>query len=175
MEAQERSRRVTVCELPDEAERRAAAWDDLVRHLRRVPTDLLVLPEMPFAPWTIFTKRVVDPVVWQQLVADHDAAVSRFGELATEVVLGSRPVEDGGRRLNQSFAWTRSPGVRSSRSKVYLPDAPDGWEATWFRRGTLDPSLLTRSFRGTSDAPAPRSSPRPAPPAGIVAGVLGFR
>jgi N-carbamoylputrescine amidase len=27
--------------------------------------------------------------------------------------------------------------------KVYLPDASDGWEATWFERGTLDPAPLT--------------------------------
>ena len=48
-----------------------------------------------------------------------------------------------GRRLNQAFAWTRAAGIQSSRSKVYLPDAPDGWEATWFARGTLDPAPLT--------------------------------
>ena len=26
---------------------------------------------------------------------------------------------------------------------MYLPDGPDGWEATWFDRGSFDPSLLT--------------------------------
>ena len=135
--------RLTVCELPDETERRAAAWAELILRLRGAPTDLLVLPEMPFVPWTVFTTRVVDPVVWQQALADHDSMVSRFGELAAEVVVGSRPVEHAGRRLNQGFAWTRATGVQSSRSKAYLPDAPDGWEATWFTRGTLDPSPLT--------------------------------
>lgn len=135
--------RLTVCELPDEPERRAAAWAELILHLRGAPTDLLVLPEMPFVPWTVFTTRVVEPTVWRQALADHDAMLSRFGELTTEVVVGSRPVEHAGRRLNQGFAWTRATGVQSSRSKAYLPDAADGWEATWFARGTLDPSLLT--------------------------------
>jgi N-carbamoylputrescine amidase len=135
--------RLTVCELPDEPERRAEAWAHLIRHLRGSPTDLLVLPEMPFVPWKVFTKRAVDPTVWQQTLDDHDALVLRFGELAAEIVVGSRPVEEAGRRLNQGFAWTRATGVQRARSKVYLPDAPDGWEATWFERGTLDPSPLT--------------------------------
>lgn len=47
--------RLTVCELPDEAERREAAWEELSRHLRASPTNLLVLPE----------------------VADHDAMPAR--------------------------------------------------------------------------------------------------
>jgi N-carbamoylputrescine amidase len=135
--------RLTVCELPDEVTRRAPAWTDLIRHLHGFPTDLLVLPEMPFVPWKVFTTRVVDPIVWQQTLADHDAMVSRFGELAAAVIVGSRPVEDAGRRLNQGFTWTRGTGVQPGRSKVYLPDSPDGWEATWFARGTLDPSPLT--------------------------------
>jgi N-carbamoylputrescine amidase len=135
--------RLTVCELPDETERRAIAWAALIRHLDATPTDLLVLPEMPFVPWTIFMTRAVDPSVWQQVVADHDAMLARFGDLAAEVVVGSRPVDHAGRRLNQGFAWSRATGAQGSRSKVYLPDAPDGWEATWFARGTLDPSPLT--------------------------------
>jgi len=37
--------RITVCELPDEAARRDAAWAELVRHLRAHPTDVVVLPD----------------------------------------------------------------------------------------------------------------------------------
>jgi N-carbamoylputrescine amidase len=135
--------RLTVCELPDDGERRTAAWAELVRHLRGSPTDLLVLPEMPFVPWKTFTTRVIDPTVWRQALADHDEMVSQFGELGADVVAGSRPVEQAGRRLNEGFAWTRTAGIQRGRSKVYLPDAPDGWEATWFAPGTLDPSPLT--------------------------------
>lgn len=69
--------RLTVCELPDETERRAVAWAELIIQLRGAPTDILVLPEMPFVPWTVFTTRVVDPAVWQQALADHDSMVSR--------------------------------------------------------------------------------------------------
>src|SRR5439155_6968309 len=123
--------RLTVCELADETKRRGHAWAELTRHLDASPTDILVLPEMPFVEWTAFTSRTFDPKVWQQALIDHDAMVSRFSELRAEVVLASRPVEDAGRRLNQGFAWTRANGYQSSRSKVYLPDGPDGWEATW--------------------------------------------
>ncbi|HZF03066.1 MAG TPA: carbon-nitrogen hydrolase family protein [Patescibacteria group bacterium] len=135
--------RLTVCELPDVAKQRDAAWAELTHHLQTAPTDVLVLPEMPFVDWTVFTKQAVDPAVWKQALADHDAMISRFSELQAAVVLASRPVEHGGRRLNQGFAWTRESGSQSSRSKVYLPNAPDGWEATWFDRGDLDPSPLT--------------------------------
>lgn len=134
--------RLTVCELPDDAERRTVAWAELAEHLRRSPTEILVLPEMPFAPWKTFTTRLIDRAVWDGIVADHDAMLVRFAELSAEVIIGSRPVQEDGRRLNQGFAWTRTAGVRTGRSKVYLPDAPDGWEATWFARGTLDPAPL---------------------------------
>ena len=135
--------RLTVCELPDDDERRTAAWEQLSRHLQASPTDVLVLPEMPFVSWAAFTTRVVDPVGWKQMLTEHDAMLSQFADLGTHIVVGSRPVQEAGRRLNQGFAWTLATGIQRGRSKVYLPDAPDGWEATWFERGTLDPAPVT--------------------------------
>ncbi len=46
--------KITVCELPDEANRMDSAWADLIRYLRARPTDVLVLPEMPFCEWKTF-------------------------------------------------------------------------------------------------------------------------
>ena len=135
--------RLTVCDFPDETKRRETAWSELVGHLQTRPTDVVVLPEMPFVQWAVFTSREVDAGAWKQALAEHDAMIPRFAELRTEVVLSSRPVERAGRRLNQGFAWTRAGGYQGGRSKVYLPDAPDGWEATWFDRGELDPSPLS--------------------------------
>ena len=134
--------RITVCEFPDEAARRAVAWSELVHYLQARPTDVAVLPEMPFVDWTVFRSRTVDLGAWRQAVADHDAMISRLAELRTEVVLSSRPVDHAGRRLNQAFAWTRESGYRGGRSKAYLPDGPEGWEATWFDRGEVDPQPL---------------------------------
>src|SRR5262249_58801745 len=57
--------KITVCELPDEPSRRDAAWAELVRHLRAQPTDVVVLPEMPFCEWEMFRKRTVDLAAWR--------------------------------------------------------------------------------------------------------------
>ena len=57
--------KITVCEFPDEAPRKEAAWMDLARFLHTSPTDVVVLPEMPFCDWQIFMTRTIDPAVWQ--------------------------------------------------------------------------------------------------------------
>ncbi len=127
--------KITVCELPDEANRMDSAWADLIRYLRARPTDVLVLPEMPFCEWKTFRQQSVDPAAWRAIMAAHDAMLPRFVELDAQVVLSSRPVQLANRRLNQAFSWTRESGYRGGRAKFYLPDEPDGWEATWFDRG----------------------------------------
>ena len=124
--------KITVCELPDEAARRNVAWADLVRHLRASPTDIVVLPEMPFCDWKTFTTRTVDPAAWRAALASHDTMMTRLAELQTQMVLASRPVQAQGKRLNQAFCWTRDGAYQGARAKYYLPDEPDGWEATWF-------------------------------------------
>ena len=127
--------KITVCELPDENARRESAWADLVRYLRASPTDVVVLPEMPFCEWEMFRKRSVDLAAWRTAVAAHDAMVMRVAELEARVVLSSRPVELQDKRLNQAFSGTREDGYAGARAKYYLPEEPDGWEAGWFDRG----------------------------------------
>jgi N-carbamoylputrescine amidase len=135
--------RITICELPDETARREAAWADLVDYLRSTPTDVVVMPEMPFCEWDMFRKRQVDTAAWRAAIAAHDEMMTRLGELEARVVLASRPLESRGKRLNQAFAWTREGGYRAARAKYYLPEEPDGWEATWFDRGDPDFPLET--------------------------------
>jgi hypothetical protein len=94
--------RVTVCEFPDEAKRRETAWSELVRYLQSSPTEVVVLPETPFVDWTVFMSRTVDPTVWAQVLAEHDAMIPRLTELGAEVVLSSRPIANGRRRLTES-------------------------------------------------------------------------
>jgi N-carbamoylputrescine amidase len=130
--------KLTVAEFPDEAVHHDGAWADLVGFLRAAPTDVLVLPEMPFVQWSVFTADVVDLAAWRAALASHEAMHARFGELAAGVVLGSYPVERQGERLNQAFVWTRDGGTRGARAKYFLPDEPDGREATWFARGDRD-------------------------------------
>ncbi len=124
-----------MCEWPDAAAERDAAWTALVRFLAASPADLVVLPEMPFAEWRMFTLRTIDVAAWREALDAHDAMIARFAELSAEAVLASRPVEREGKRLNEAFCWTRRGGYRGARAKYYLPEEPDGWEATWFERG----------------------------------------
>lgn len=159
--------RITVCELPDESARRERAWTDLVRYLHASPTDIVVLPEMPFCDWEMFRKRSVDLAAWRAALAAHDTMMTRLGELQTRMVLASRPVEIEGRRLNQGFAWTREDGYRGSRAKFYLPDEPDGWEASWFDRGdrefppeSADSPFLTADVDFSAVDRARRTYPR---------------
>jgi N-carbamoylputrescine amidase len=90
---------------------------------------------MPFCEWKIFQRQSVDLAAWRAALAAHDGMLPRFAELESQFVLSSRPVEVGSSRLNQAFSWSRESGYRGARAKFYLPDEPDGWEATWFDRG----------------------------------------
>ena len=134
--------KITVCELPDETARREAAWAELVRYLRARPTDVVVLPEMPFCEWEMFRKRGVDPTAWRAALAAHDTMTTRFAELDTRLLLSSRPVESQGERLNQAFSWTREGGDRGARAKYYLPEEPDDGK----RPGSI---AVTARFRCT--------------------------
>jgi N-carbamoylputrescine amidase len=133
--------RLTVCELPDEMARMGAAWTGLLRFLTRNPTDIVVLPEMPFCAWQMFMTKRIDRTAWNEAVTAHDIMMPRLAELNAGAVLGSRPIEKQGVRLNEAFCWTRERGYQGARAKHYLPDEPDGRESTWFARGdrTFEP------------------------------------
>ncbi len=126
--------KVTVCDFPDERERKEAAWQTLIAYLSATPSDIVVLPEMPFCYW-VFDGDTVDPTIWRETVEIHDAMIARMAELSAPLVLSSRPVERDGRRLNEAFIWSAAEGYQGIRSKWYLPDAPDGREALWFHQG----------------------------------------
>lgn len=130
--------KLTVCEFPDETQHKEAAWAALVHYLQASPTDVVVLPEMPFADWKTFMTKTIDPIAWRQTLTSHDTMIPRLGELRADIVLASRPIEQQGKHLNQAFVWTREGGYQGAHTKYYLPDEPDGWEATWFDQGDLD-------------------------------------
>lgn len=127
--------KITICEFPDEALRKDAAWAALVHFLRVQPTDVVVLPEMPFCDWQMFKTQTIDLAAWEAALALHDAMIARFGELEASAVLSSRPITSQGKRLNQAFCWTHDSGYQGAHTKYYLPEEPEGWEATWFAQG----------------------------------------
>jgi N-carbamoylputrescine amidase len=126
--------KVTVCELRDDPQGLALDWGELVTYIKTAGSELVLLPEMPFAPWFAHVP-TFDPLVWQASVNAHDHWQERLPELASAMVLGARPVTLGERRLNEGFAWTPEQGYRPAHYKYYLPDEPGYWEASWYQRG----------------------------------------
>ena len=123
--------RVTVCQWPDSQTAIAAAWTELVEHVKNYSSELVVLPEMPFYPW-IATARKFDPAQWSASVEAHDRWESRFHELGEAAVLGTRPVDFGNERYNEGFIWEASTGSRAAHTKSFLPNEAGAWEVTWY-------------------------------------------
>ena len=126
--------RVTVCELNEAPDIFSREWERLVAHVKSETSELVLLPEMPFFPWFAVKERF-DEEVWDQAVATHETWLARLTELAPAVVFGSRPIDQGGRRLNQGFVWDQAAGYRKAHVKYYLPNEPGFWEASWYERG----------------------------------------
>lgn len=126
--------KVTVCQLGNTPNDLARDWERLAAHTRATASDLVLLPEMAFAPW-FATTRDVDVGVWQSAVEAHERWLERLPDLAPALVVGTRPLTAGGRRLNQGFVWDRAGGYRPVHDKYYLPDEPGFWEASWYERG----------------------------------------
>jgi N-carbamoylputrescine amidase len=130
-----RTLRVTVCQLADDPAALESDWEKLSVHIRAAKSDLVLLPEMPFAGW-FPRSRKFDARVWQQAVDAHLGWLAGLGALAPAAVLGSRPVNaPGGQRYNEAFVWQPDSGVRPAHRKRYLPDEAGFWEASWYERG----------------------------------------
>lgn len=136
--------KITVCELPNEADDLAGAWPQLVEHVGQHRSDLLLLPEMPFYQWLSQTDDVI-PEEWERAVQAHDEWIGRLGDLAPATVVSSRPVVDGGKRHNVGFFWESDNGAVDVHAKHYLPDESGFWEASWYQRGNGDFSVADTS------------------------------
>lgn len=132
--------RITICELPDfEDSEFESQFEALVDHAAANNTDLVVLPEMPFAPWL----SARDPseadcqAKWEQAADSHEEWIQKLDALDPATVIGSRPVIRNGRRLNEGFVY-QDGEVRGVHLKGYLPDDPGFEEASWYDAGTED-------------------------------------
>lgn len=127
--------RVAVCQLNADDGDVVAEWDRLVSYCRRSRPDLLLLPEMPFAPW-LAARAEVDAAAWAKAVASHRRWLDRLGELDATVVVTSRPVtDDDGARFNEAVVWDADQGIAPAHRKAYLPDESGFFEASWYERG----------------------------------------
>lgn len=135
--------RVTVCELSSEMHDLSQDWLHLVAHVQHQATDLVLLPEMPFAPW-LAASPVYQESEWQAAESLHAAWFGRLKELGATWVAGSRPLGRAGQRLNSGFLWHPQAGMRDVHAKFYLPDEERFWEASWYQRGPGDDFNLAR-------------------------------
>lgn len=126
--------RVTVCEMHDDRTEFARDWDRLAAHAAAEHSDLIVLPEFPFSKWFCAAPQF-DPAVWQAALAEHARWLSRLEELAPAQVIATRPIQRGDQRRNEGFIWDGESGLHGCHEKVYLPEEPENWEATWYQRG----------------------------------------
>lgn len=129
--------RVTVCELPHETRALSHAWRALSEHAAASRSQLVLLPEFAGVE-PVWESRHFDAGRWSALEASSDDLLRRLPELAAEFVVGTRPVFQHGRRLNQGYLWSRAEGLLPLRSKYFLPQEVWSWEATWCDRGDLE-------------------------------------
>lgn len=125
--------RVTVCELRTSPDGLASDWAGLVAHVAAEDSDLVVLPELGFAPW-FAAERPFDGAAWAAAVAAHQRWLRRLGEL-NAAVIGTRPVDRPAGRRNQAYAADAGRSVVPLHDKSYLPDEPGFWEASWYGPG----------------------------------------
>ena len=126
--------RVTVCELECETDAFDNEWSRLAAHVRERSSQLVLLPEMPFAPWFAAAPHY-DASTWSRAVEAHDRWMDRLHELAPATVLGTRPVVRDGARHNEGFAWDAERRYRAAHLKSFLPNEEDFWEAAWYAPG----------------------------------------
>jgi N-carbamoylputrescine amidase len=129
--------RVTVCQLSGDARQREVEWGALCAHAAAQGSDLVLLPEVPFTE-PFWVHGSFEQARWSAMVAMHQRGIERLGELRARHVIGTRLVGDGAHRPNEGFLWSAGGGVQALRSKAFLPDEPDGYEATWTTRGPAD-------------------------------------
>lgn len=128
--------KVTVCELNNDPDIFLQDWEQLILHLKTMNSDLVLLPEMPFCHWFASSSHFSSKI-WEEAVIVHDKWIAQFKELSSSIVLGSRPVNSGNKRLNEGFVWEKED-YRAAHAKYYLPDCEGFWEATWYDRGNGD-------------------------------------
>lgn len=133
--------KATICEMNNQPDRFEQDWKALCEHAKSAGSDLVLLPEMPFYPWLASINKC-EPERWQASVKVADQWISRFGELAPATVLGTRPVVNNGRHLNEGFFWDDTVGYRAVHYKHYLPDEEGFWEASWYECGKYDFSIV---------------------------------
>jgi N-carbamoylputrescine amidase len=123
---------VGVCEGPPAMEPGSQEWNILARNVRELSVDLFLINEMPFGPW-ISAGESFNEDVWSQSCEMHESGMARLSELGARIVLGTRPRELDGLRVNEAFVWTEDEGYKGVHTKQYFPNEAGYYEARWFQ------------------------------------------
>lgn len=126
--------RVTICQIPNHPEAMVRELGALLEHVGSHSSDLLILPEMPFAPW-LYAEPTRSEAAWQSAVEAHQRWLSELVAMAPTSVVVSMPVSDGGVAYNRAIA-VGDGGSRAVHDKYYLPNETGYWEANWYQRGS---------------------------------------
>ena len=112
-------------------------WAALREHVSRERPDLVLLPEMCFAPW-FCTAPEYDETVWRAALSAHERWLARLPELGAPLIIGTAPRNEDGKRYNVAYAWNAERGLQWMRRKTYLPNDDGYWEANWYDRAPID-------------------------------------
>lgn len=129
--------KVTVCEI--NARQLDAEWQRLRAHIAAAAPDLLLLPEMCFAPW-FCAAPARDESLWAAAARAHERWLARLPELGVEFIVGTAPRAVAGKRLNCAYLWDQGKqgeALRWIHDKTYLPNDEGYWEANWYERAPV--------------------------------------
>ena len=114
-----------------------ADWQRLKQHIAERASELVLLPEMCFAPWFCGVPEQ-DERTWQHAVSAHETWLERLPELDVNFVIGTAPRHINGKRHNVAYLWTPRDGLQWIHAKTYLPNDEGYWEANWYDRAPID-------------------------------------
>ena len=112
-------------------------WQRLIRHTAAHDSELVLLPELCFAPWFSAAPER-DQGIWQHAARAHESWLERLPELGANYVIGTAPRDIGSRRHNVAYLWTAPGGLQWIHSKTYLPNDEGYWEANWYDRAPIE-------------------------------------
>lgn len=125
--------KVTICELNDNEELFERDWKNLVDHVKKEKSELVLLNELPFNQW-IASKKGLNDEIKLSSQQKHETWLDRIPELASSIVIYSKPMLKGDKFHNTAFAWSKKDGHQKVHTKYYFPEEPHFWEESCYDR-----------------------------------------
>ena len=126
--------KIAVCEVSPSLEVGSLEWRSICRLVSSEQPEIFVLNELPFGAW-IASAQEFKKKMWMESCDKHDQGIASLSDLGSRTVVGSRPRELNGKRLNAAFAWSEGDGLRDVHTKQYFPNEEGYYEARWFEAG----------------------------------------